>query len=122
MLPKAFLSTFWELDLRPEVFVAMSFDPAYEKRFQDIFVPAIEAVEIQGENTLAASCIRMPTDGMVVQTNSERAKKSQEMVFELLASDMPACNDGPDPQSDFWKWADRMQILRSRSQSAMGWQ
>ncbi len=26
MLPKAFLSTFWELDLRPEVFVAMSSD------------------------------------------------------------------------------------------------
>jgi len=29
--------------------MAMSFDPAYEKRFQDIFVPAIEAVEIDGQ-------------------------------------------------------------------------
>src|SRR5882724_12348736 len=43
-------------------------------------------VEIEGERVLAASCIRKPTNGMVVKTDTERAKKSREMVFELLAS------------------------------------
>ena len=32
-------------------------------------------VEIEGERTLAASCIREPSDGMVVVTNNERASK-----------------------------------------------
>ena len=45
-------------------------------------------VEIDGERVLAASCIRKPTAGMVVKTDTERAAKSREMVFELLASNM----------------------------------
>ena len=46
-------------------------------------------VEIEGERTLAASCIRKPSEGMKVQTASARAKKSREMVFELLLADQP---------------------------------
>ena len=45
-------------------------------------------VEVKGERVLTASCIRKPTPGMDVQTQSERAAKSREMVFELLASNM----------------------------------
>ena len=33
-------------------------------------------VEIDGERTLAASCIRKPTDGMVVKAASNRAKSA----------------------------------------------
>ena len=62
-------------------------------------------VDIEGERVLAASCIRKPTDGMVVKTNTERAEKSRQMVFELLASNMRPANDGPDNQSAFWQWA-----------------
>ena len=46
-------------------------------------------VEIEGERVLAASCIRKPTDGMKVLTTSERAKKSRNLVFELLLADQP---------------------------------
>ena len=46
-------------------------------------------VEIKGERTLAASCIRKPTEGMEVTVNSQRAEKSRSMVFELLVSDQP---------------------------------
>jgi len=46
-------------------------------------------VEIEGERTLAASCVRPATDGMVVQTDSERATKARAMVLELLATDQP---------------------------------
>ena len=46
-------------------------------------------VEIAGERTLAPSCCRAPTEGMKVQATSPRARKSQEMVVEMLLSDMP---------------------------------
>ncbi len=67
-------------------------------------------VDIEGERALAASCIRKPTEGMVVSTASERATKSQSMVFEMLAADMPAREQGPDQQSSFWQWADQFGI------------
>jgi formate dehydrogenase major subunit len=46
-------------------------------------------VEIKGERVLAASCCRVPTAGMQVTTNNERVRKAQQMVIELLQSDMP---------------------------------
>ena len=47
-------------------------------------------VEIDGERTLAASCCRAPREGMVVKSDSERARLAQRLVLELLQSDMPA--------------------------------
>jgi len=46
-------------------------------------------VEIAGERVLSPSCCRAVAPGMQVQTDSERARKSQKMVMELLLSDMP---------------------------------
>lgn len=44
-------------------------------------------VEIEGERVLAPSCCRQPTNGMEVKSTSERARFSQRLVVELLASD-----------------------------------
>ena len=56
-------------------------------------------VEVAGERTLAPSCCRTVSAGMVVQATSERALKSQKMVLEMLLSDMPEVgykwNDAP---------------------------
>src|SRR3981081_2793556 len=41
-------------------------------------------VEIEGERVLAASCIRTPTAGMKVNTQTDRAKSARRMVVELL--------------------------------------
>ncbi|MGI9372880.1 MAG: 2Fe-2S iron-sulfur cluster-binding protein, partial [Hyphomicrobiales bacterium] len=71
-------------------------------------------VEVEGERTLAASCVRAPTDGMVVNTASERAEKSREMIFELLLADQPAKEDARDQVSTFWNWADSMGVDVSR--------
>ncbi len=71
-------------------------------------------VEIEGERTLAASCIRRPREGMVVHTGTDRAKKSREMVFELLVADQPPKAESPDPDSAFWNWADAMGVEASR--------
>src|SRR6266516_3397665 len=71
-------------------------------------------VEIEGERVLAASCIRTPTPGMKVKTQTDRAKTARRMVVELLLTDQPPKEVAPDPQSEFWKTADRQQIAASR--------
>ena len=71
-------------------------------------------VEIEGERTLAASCIRQPSAGMKVHSGNDRARKAREMVIELLASDQPDRAAGPDPKSKFWNWADKVGVEQSR--------
>ena len=46
-------------------------------------------VEIEGERVLAASCLRTPTEGMKVITDSHRARTAQRMVMEMLVADQP---------------------------------
>lgn len=65
-------------------------------------------VEVEGERVLAASCIRIPAKGMVVNTASERSESARKMVFELLAADQPSRDAHPDPDASFWRWTDRV--------------
>ncbi len=71
-------------------------------------------VEIEGERTLAASCIRRPTPGMVVRTGSARAVQARRMVMELLLADQPPRPDAHDRTSRLWSWAERMGLEASR--------
>jgi formate dehydrogenase major subunit len=71
-------------------------------------------VEIEGERVLAASCIRTPTPGMKVKTQSERAVANRKLVFELLVADQPPRAEAHDPQSEFWKNAARVGVTTSR--------
>jgi formate dehydrogenase major subunit len=71
-------------------------------------------VEIEGERVLAASCIRTPTPGMKVKTQTERAKTARKMVAELLLTDQPAKDVAHDPDSEFWKTAKRQGLSESR--------
>lgn len=59
-------------------------------------------VEIAGERVLAPSCCRVPTQGMDVKAQSERARHAQAMVLELLKSDMPARTYRRDSELDDW--------------------
>ena len=73
-------------------------------------------VEVSGERTLAPSCCRAVTAGMEVRSDSPRAVKSQQMVLEMLLSDMPEqgykWNDdvGASPHGELSDWATRMQV------------
>ena len=67
-------------------------------------------VQINDERTLAASCIRKPTEGMKVYTNDDSVKESQKIIFELLAADQPDRINHPDPESKFWNWCDRLEV------------
>ncbi|MEM7197342.1 MAG: molybdopterin-dependent oxidoreductase, partial [Pseudomonadota bacterium] len=71
-------------------------------------------VTIEGERVLAASCIRKPTQDMVVRTDTQSAEKARAMVFEFLASDMRARDDSPDSKANFWQWAENMRIETGR--------
>jgi formate dehydrogenase major subunit len=71
-------------------------------------------VHVEGERVLAASCLRQPTDGMVVDTQAERATKAREMVMELLVADQPDRAAAHDADSKFWQWADRTGVTESR--------
>lgn len=69
-------------------------------------------VEVEGERTLVASCIRPASDGMVVNTESARAVKAREMVIELLAADQPEVKH--DASSHFNAMADQVGVTESR--------
>ncbi len=71
-------------------------------------------VEIDGERVLAASCIRQPSAGMIVRSESERAIKSRKLVTELLLADQPAREMAHDRSAHFWKMAELQGVATSR--------
>ena len=46
-------------------------------------------VQVKGERTLTASCIRKPIEGMEVDSISDEVNTTQKTIFELLAADQP---------------------------------
>jgi formate dehydrogenase major subunit len=82
-------------------------------------------VEIAGERVLAPSCCRTVTPGMEVQASSERARKSQKMVLELLLADLPEqghkwLGDDPwRPHGELSDWARRMDVAPRAALTAL---
>ncbi len=71
-------------------------------------------VEIDGERTLAASCVRKPAAGMVVTSDNARATSARKMVMELLLADQPPRDQAHDAGAHFWDMADAQGISNSR--------
>ncbi len=71
-------------------------------------------VHIDGEQPLAASCIRKPEEGMIVKSTEPRAIASRKMIIELLLADQPKKENSYDSSSTFWRWADFSNISESR--------
>ncbi|MEC7305282.1 MAG: formate dehydrogenase subunit alpha [Pseudomonadota bacterium] len=71
-------------------------------------------VEIEGERVLAASCIRTPTEGMVVHSETHRAKTARKMVMELLVADQPPRDEAHDPDSELWRYAETQDVDAAR--------
>ncbi len=84
------------------------------------YKPGLEAVgncracvvEVKGERTLAASCCRGVAPNMEVQTASERARKSQKLVLELLQADLPTTPLKRGDEVDLW--ADKLGVGKPR--------
>ena len=71
-------------------------------------------VEIEGERTLAASCIREPQQGMVVNSATQRAEVARKMVVEMLVTDQPQREEAHDKSSHFWDMVDLSDVQKSR--------
>ncbi len=71
-------------------------------------------VEIEGERTLAASCIREPAEGMVVTTNNARAESARKLVMEMLLADQPEQDHAHDKSSHLWDMAELSGVSESR--------
>ncbi|MEB8389459.1 formate dehydrogenase subunit alpha, partial [Rhodobacteraceae bacterium KMM 6894] len=71
-------------------------------------------VEVEGERTLVASCIREAADGMVVHTASDRAKAARKMVMEMLVADQPTPEVAHDKSSHLWDMAAANGVTTSR--------
>jgi formate dehydrogenase major subunit len=69
-------------------------------------------VEVAGERVLAPSCLRAPTEGMVVATASERVARTRRVVFDLLMADQPA--QLRDPAGPFARFAHAAGVTQSR--------
>ncbi len=71
-------------------------------------------VAIEGERTLAASCIREPSEGMVVTTDQPREVQARKMVLELLVADQPEQAVAHDKSSHLWDMAAKQDVSESR--------
>ena len=71
-------------------------------------------VEVEGERTLVASCIRDVADGMVVTTDSARAETARKMVVEMLVTDQPERDVAHDKSAHFWDMAEANGVAESR--------
>ena len=71
-------------------------------------------VEINGEQTLAASCIRRPAENMDVSTNSKRSIRARKMIHELLLTDQPNYDQSHDKSSKFLSSIKDVKVTSSR--------
>ncbi|WP_428511751.1 formate dehydrogenase subunit alpha [Roseovarius sp.] len=71
-------------------------------------------VEVEGERNLVASCIREPSEGMNVTTNSNRAETARKMVMEMLVADQPEPEKAHDKSSHLWDMAKLAGVSESR--------
>ena len=71
-------------------------------------------VEIEGERVLSASCIRTPTQGMSVMTDTQRTRRARKIIVELLLADQPERNISHDRSSQLWRTAESLSLSSSR--------
>lgn len=87
MHPRVFLDTFWRNDIRNEVFVAMSFDPRFDRRWESIFRPAIESITVGGQQLRAVRVdIRKSGDSILSEINDGIAH-SQAVLADISVVD-----------------------------------
>ena len=69
-------------------------------------------VEIDGERALAPSCCRQPSNDMTVRGDSDRARKSQSLVLELLRGEVGSSHLSNRSELDYW--CDQLEVTESR--------
>ena len=52
MHPNTFLRTFWRLEVKPQIFVAMSYAPEYRVRYEQVIALAISSIRVNGTSLI----------------------------------------------------------------------
>jgi hypothetical protein len=95
MHPNTFIEQLWRGVESDRVFVAMSFAPQYESRFQDVFRPAIEAVRYRGKSLIASRVDESQT-GDSILTEIVRGICEARLVLADV-SDLIGNSSGAEP-------------------------
>ena len=86
MHPQAFLKTFWRLELRPQVFVAMSFAQEYQDRFDTVIAPAIQSIPMGGDTYLEAHRVDLSRTGDSILTDIIDGIAHSQLVLADISS------------------------------------
>ncbi len=85
MHPNAFLETYWGMDLKPRIFVAMSFAPQYEDRFNQVIAPAIQSITISNV-ALTAYRVDISKSGDSILTDIMDGIAHSQMIVADISS------------------------------------
>lgn len=85
MHPQLFLRTFWRMEMKPVIFVAMSFSDRYKARFKDIIEPAIESIPLDGIK-LSAERVDISKSGDSILTDIMDGIAHSQMVLADVSS------------------------------------
>lgn len=85
MHPNTYLKTFWRMELKPQIFVAMSFDEKYKNRYENIIAPAIRAVK-KGEARLEPYRVDISQSGDSILTDISDGIAHCQMVLADVSS------------------------------------
>ena len=93
--PNVFLRTSWWMELRPEVFVAMTFSDDHQPRFEQVIAPAIRAVPWEG-GTLEPKRVDERRSGDCILTEIMDGIAHSQLVL----ADVSTLLKDPDPESE----------------------
>lgn len=85
MHPQLYLKTFWRLELKPTIFVAMSFADRYRTRFKEVIEPAINSIPVNGE-ALKADRVDISKSGDSILTDIMDGIAHSQMVLADVSS------------------------------------
>ena len=86
MHPNVFLKTFWRMDLKPQVFVAMSFAPQYKARYDAIILPAIESIAVNNIRLKAYRVDTSKSGDSILTDIMEGIAHSQMVSLQMMST------------------------------------
>src|SRR5262245_20399384 len=97
MHPRVFLDNFWRNDIRNEVFVAMSIDPHFDRRWEAIFRPAIESSPLGGQRLKASRVDLRRSGDSILSEIDDGIAHSQLVLADISIVQGLGSNGGHTP-------------------------
>lgn len=95
MHPNTFLKSFWRNEVVDQVFVAMSFDDKFDKRYEEIIRPSIESEPISGINLTAYRVDNSKTGDSILSEIIDGIAHSRLVLADVSVIDEGRYNETP---------------------------